>query len=330
MEIHISLAPEKLAQIGPVAITNSMVMMFIVMVLLILVFGLIARSAKPVPGRAQGAFELIAEFLLNLVEGTGGKELGRKVFPLVAAIFIFLAFANYTGILPGVGTIYLEEPAAAETIDEGDEAATNETGALEVASIDSLAPAAAASAAVIEGNVPKRVYLMRPPNADLNMTLAMSVLTFTMVQIYGIRAHGAIGRIKHMANPPFLLPIEIISEFSRIISLSARLFGNVFAGEVLLGVIYAMVKGIAGLLTSVTVVAGIAGAVVLGVLPVIFILLELMFGTIQALVFALLTLIYIALAAAHEHGHGEEAHKEEAHHPAAGSAPGHAPAGAGD
>ncbi len=332
MEIHISLAPEKLAQIGPVAITNSMVMMFIVMALLILVFGLIARNAKPVPGRAQGVFELIAEFLLNLVEGTGGKELGRKVFPLVAAIFIFIAFANYTGILPGVGTIYIEEPAVAETIHEGDEAvpgdehATPETGVLEVASIDPMVPAAGAPAAATDEHGPKRVYLMRPPNADLNMTLAMSVLTFTMVQIYGIRAHGPVGRIKHMANPPFLLPIEIISEFSRIISLSARLFGNVFAGEVLLGVIYAMVKGIAGLLSSATVVAGVAGAVVLGALPVIFILLELMFGTIQALVFALLTLIYIALAAAHDHGHGEEHHHEEAHLPATA----HAPAGAAD
>ena len=68
----------------------------------------------------------------------------------------------------------------------------------------------------------------------------MALVTFVTVQIYGIRAHGVGGRIKHMANPPFLFPIEVIGEFSRIISLSARLFGNVFAGEVLLAVMVAM------------------------------------------------------------------------------------------
>jgi F-type H+-transporting ATPase subunit a len=102
-----------------------------------------------------------------------------------------------------------------------------------------------------------------------------------------------------MADPPFLFPIELISEFSRIISLSARLFGNVFAGEALLGVMYAISAKI--------------GIVVIPVLvPVIFLFLELMFGTIQAMVFAMLTLIYIAVAAAH--GHDEE--HDHAHAPA--------------
>jgi F-type H+-transporting ATPase subunit a len=123
------------------------------------------------------------------------------------------------------------------------------------------------------------------------MTLALSILTFTVVQFAGISAHGVVGRIKHMADPPFLFPIELISEFSRIISLSARLFGNVFAGEVLLGVMYAMG-------------AAIKIAVLPFLFPVVFYGLEVMFGTIQALVFALLTLIYITLAAA---GHDDHA-----------------------
>jgi F-type H+-transporting ATPase subunit a len=104
-----------------------------------------------------------------------------------------------------------------------------------------------------------------------------------------------------MANPPFLFPIEVVSEFSRIISLSARLFGNVFAGEVLLGVMYAMASAI-------------KIAVIPVLFPVVFLFLELLFGAVQALVFALLTLIYIALAT--EGGHDE--HEEHAH--------GHAPA----
>jgi F-type H+-transporting ATPase subunit a len=146
------------------------------------------------------------------------------------------------------------------------------------------------------------VPYLRAPNADLNMTLAMALITFTIVQIAGIRSHGVGGRIKHMANPPFLFPIEVVSEFSRIISLSARLFGNVFAGEVLLGVMYAMASAI-------------KIAVVPLLFPVIFLFLELLFGAVQALVFALLTLIYIALAT--EGGHGD--HEEEHAH-------GHAPA----
>jgi F-type H+-transporting ATPase subunit a len=96
-----------------------------------------------------------------------------------------------------------------------------------------------------------------------------------------------------MANPPFLFPIEVISELSRIISLAARLFGNVFAGEVLLGVMYAMA-------------ASIKIAVIPVLFPVVFLGLETLFGTIQALVFALLTLIYIYLAAAGHDDHDEE------------------------
>ncbi|GBD17773.1 ATP synthase subunit a [bacterium HR27] len=144
------------------------------------------------------------------------------------------------------------------------------------------------------------VPLFRPPSADLNMTLAMAFISYVAFQIAGLSAHGLWGRIKHMANPPFLLPIEIISELSRIVSLSFRLFGNIFAGETLLTVMY-----------------GIANAIkisVIGlVIPVIFLYLEVLFGFIQALIFAVLTLIYIALASADGHGHEEHGEAEHAH-----------------
>jgi F-type H+-transporting ATPase subunit a len=128
-------------------------------------------------------------------------------------------------------------------------------------------------------------------------------VTFVTVQIVGIRAHGIGGRIKHMADPPFIFPIELVSEFGRIISLSARLFGNVFAGEVLLGVMYAMANAV-------------KIAIVPLLVPVIFIFLELLFGTIQALVFALLTAIYIALAAGGD-SHGDEHAEHQEPEPAA-------------
>ena len=157
--------------------------------------------------------------------------------------------------------------------------------------------------------------IMRPPTADLNMTLAMSLLTFVVVQIAGVSAHGIGGRIKHMADPPFLFPIEVISELSRIISLAARLFGNVFAGEVLLGVMYGMANAI-------------KIAIVPVAFPVVFIFLEVLFGTIQALVFALLTLIYITLAAA---GHDDHEHEEApAHAHTDATTAGAASASAGD
>lgn len=256
--MHIVLYAEALFHIGPIPITNSFVMMLVVMALLLIVFTLAARRITENPksaGRFGAVIEFIVGFLLNLVESTAGKKLGRKIFPLVSALFIFILFANFSGLLPGVGTI--------------------------TAGSD-------------------HVPIMRPPTADLNMTLAMSTTTFLAVQLFGIRAHGVGGRLKHMADPAFIFPIEVVSELSRIISLGARLFGNVFAGEVLLGVGYAIANAV-------------KIAVIPVLLPVVFIGLEVLFGTIQALVFALLTLIYIFLAAA---GHDDEEETEHQVHAA--------------
>lgn len=313
MEIHVSLSAETLVQLGPIAITNSMLTMFLVMGLILLVFGTIARGAKFIPGRGQGFLEMIIEFLLGLVEGTAGKRIGRRIFPLIAGIFIFVLFANLSGLLPGVGTIVLveeEEHAedggaatldvteiGAESTPEGDIADAAVADAADSTDEDDDA-SVAATTAEDDGHGEERIPLFRPATADLNMTLAMSLLTFTVVQVAGISAHGVVGRIKHMADPPFILPIEIISELSRIISLSARLFGNVFAGEVLLAVMYAMANAI-------------KIAVIPAVIPVVFIGLEVLFGTIQALVFALLTLIYITLAAA---GHDDHEHEDARDH----------------
>src|SRR3954451_2520150 len=284
MDIHIAIAPETLFTVGPVNVTNSMLMTFIVMGFLLIFGAALAHGARLVPGRWQSLFEVGAGFILDLVESTGGRNFGRRIFPLVGGIFTFILIANYTGLLPGVGTIgiYRTEPAAAEAgapPSGEDAAATTE------------------QAGQPQGEF---VPIFRPPTADLNMTLAMALVTFTTVQVMGIRAHGFRGRIKHMADPPFIFPIELVSEFGRIISLSARLFGNVLAGEVLLGVMYAL--------------ANVAKIAVIPLLvPVIFIFLEILFGTIQALVFALLTAIYITMAAADTHGDDPEKHPNEGH-----------------
>ncbi len=325
-DFHVSIAAEELFKIGPLPITNSFLTMLVVMAVLIIGGWLIARRMDDVPGRGQGAAEFLVEYLLNLSILAGGKKLGRQVFPLMASLFIFIIVANYTGLLPGVGTIgvYHTEEAA------GTEAASIATG--QIASVDGaiVAQDGSADPEITSGQVQEAapideaavgnevlVPYVRAPNADLNMTLALALISFTTVQILGVRLSGGIGpRLKHMAEPKFLFPIELITEFSRLISLTARLFGNVFAGEVVLLLMY-------------TIANGLRFFIVPFVFPVIFIGLELLFGFIQATVFALLTVIYITLAAG---GHREDdehdvaSTNEQTPFPDAGIRP----AGAGD
>lgn len=311
---HISLKAEELFSIGPVSVTNSMLMMFIIMAVILVAFTLIARRATIVPGgKAQSLAEMLVGFLLDLVEGSGGKKLGRRIFPLISGIFIFIIFSNFSGLLPGVGTVgvYKESDHAVEadhgTTDEHGEEPATPVGNSDDNKLASTGDVALGSTTLAAEEGEKvLVPFMRPPTADLNMTFALSVTAFVAIQIAGVASHGVVGRIKHMSDPPFLFPIELIGELSRILSLSARLFGNVFAGEVLLGIMY-------------SIATAIKIAIIPVVFPVVFIGLEVLFGTIQALVFALLTLIYIMLAAAHGHEDHDEAHAhddESSHAPA--------------
>ncbi|HEY8597817.1 MAG TPA: F0F1 ATP synthase subunit A [Thermomicrobiales bacterium] len=300
---HVSLAAEKLFG-SP--ISNSMLTMFLVMIALILFFVVATRrvttggatAAYAAPRGAQNFAEFVIESLLNLVEGTAGKKQGRVIFPLIATLFIFILSANYAGLLPGVGTIgYCEHPEGehgsaalvASTVPVGGSALTT------AAEEGVVAPGCNVAGEVL-------VPFLRAPNADLNMTIAMALIAVITVQFFAIRSHGVGSYLKEFIAPPIPL-LHLIGEFSRIISLSARLFGNVFGGEVLLAVIIALTTPLA---------FGLAGVV-----PMLFYGLELFFGFIQALLFSLLTLIYIAVASAGGHGdHGE--HHEE--HGALGTA----------
>ncbi|MGH2562781.1 MAG: F0F1 ATP synthase subunit A [Thermomicrobiales bacterium] len=307
MEVHVEIAAETLFHVGPVPVTNSMLTMFIVMAAVLLIFSWLARRAQMIPTRGQGVLELIVEFMLGLVEGTAGKRAGRRIFPLVAGLFIFIIFANYSGLLPGVGTIgYWEEEEAEEASGEHDSAAA----AAEIAAIQTDSEEAAPA----EEHEKVLVPFFRSPSADLNMTLAMAFLSFFIFQVAGISAHGVVGRIKHMASPWWIFPLEVVQEFARIISLAFRLFGNIFAGEVLLAVMYAMASAIKIALIPV-------------LFPVVFLFLEVLFGAIQALVFALLSLIYITLATAGAHDQEEHEHDVE---PEPGHGSPAVPAGAGD
>ncbi len=260
MKIHAPLAAETIAHLGPIPITNSMLTSVLVMALLLVLAWLATRKMQLVPGRYQALWEMVVEFLLDLSEDTAGKRVGRKVFPLIATFFIFILTANWLGLLPGVGpSIYVK---VAESAGHGAEEIVH-------------------------------VPLFRAANADLNMTAAMALLSITVVQISGILVNGVKGYLKHLATPPLLAPVHIVSELSHIISLAARLFGNIFGGEVLVTVMYALVPV---------------------VVPAVFLGLEVLFGFIQALIFSVLSIVYIALATAGDHEeHGEQAHAAPAH-----------------
>jgi F-type H+-transporting ATPase subunit a len=217
-----------------------------------------SRSSTVVPGRLQSFLEFPLEFLGGVVRSQHPTR-WRAILPAVLTIFLLVLVANYVGLLPGVGTI------GVHVVEEGHEAT---------------------------------VPIIRPASADLNFTLALALVAFVLFVSWGIRANGVRGYLKEtfVANPPYMTPlmtpIHIVSELSRIISLSMRLFGNVFAGEILLAVMLALT---------------------FAVVPAIFLGLEAIFGAVQALVFALLTLTYITLATAGHGGGHDEAHDAPGH-----------------
>ncbi len=245
-ELHISLAAEPIATLFGFPITNSLGGAIAAALLLTLLARTISRHLSPVPSKVQAAAEAVIEFLLGLMDSvTGDRAQSKRFFPFVATLFLFILTMNWMGLLPVFGTIGLREG--------GD---------------STLTP------------------LLRAGTADLNMTLALAIITVIATQIVGVLAVGVKkygGKFLNLKNPIFTFVglIEFISEFTKMISFSFRLFGNIFAGEVLLLVIATLVPLIA---------------------PVPFYLLEIFVGAIQAFVFALLTLVFFKIAAtAEEH-----------------------------
>ena len=274
--VHVEIAAEKLFEIGPLIVTNSMVGALLASIVLLLAARWFARESEIVPSRAQSLVELPIEFLAGVVKGTGGKR-WRQFAPLIFAIFLFVLTANWLSLLPGVGTIgFAEEVDGKEVL----------------------------------------VPFVRAGAADLNFTLGLALISFVAFIAFGIRANGLRGYLKELlvAEPaymtPLLTPIHLISELSRVISLSMRLFGNVFAGEVLLATMLALT-------TATIFTLPLAFAV-----PGVFIGLELLFGLVQALVFALLSMTYITLAIAEHRQHGSgDSHSGDT--PEQGAAPAH-------
>src|SRR3989344_985844 len=241
--MHISIAAEKLFNIFGFPVTNSLLMSWLAIIILISVAVYFKRTASSVPGKFQSLLEMVFEALLNLIDSiTQDRKKSEKFLPLVVTIFVFIITSNWLGLVPGVGSIVIAH--------EGEQ-----------------------------------VPLFRPTNTDLNNTLALALIAVVAAHIYGLAAIGFkhhIGKFISFKGPIsfFVGILEIISEFAKIISFSFRLFGNIFAGEVLLLVIGGLVPVIA---------------------PVPFLGLELFVGFIQALVFATLALVFATMATvAHE------------------------------
>ncbi|MDQ3928745.1 MAG: F0F1 ATP synthase subunit A [Chloroflexota bacterium] len=299
--------------IGPIHFTNSMLYTLIVIAGLALFFALATRRMGVVPKGSQNFAEAIVEFLLGTTEGTAGRRVGRRIFPLIATLFLFIIVANWSGLLPGVGTI-----GGCYRLGEGEEHA-------QVTNVKTAAPSQEIALAPTRqeehasaGGLPSPtghecpegthfVPFLRAANADLNTTLGMAIIAVLVVQIAGIAAHGVGGYLKELVTPVFLAPIHIMGEISRVISLSFRLFGNIFGGEVLVTVMFVLL-----------------GSVFAGFGAFIFLGLEVLFGSIQALIFSILTLVFISNAVAGHGGGHEEAghgHRAEAHGDPSGTAP---------
>jgi F-type H+-transporting ATPase subunit a len=257
------------------AITNSMVVTWIVAIALILFAQYATRNIKPVPEGAQNFWEFIVEGLYSFLEDIIGRDLVKRTFWFFATIFIFILCTNWFGLIPGVGTIGWGEHTA---------------NGFEVAR-----------------------PLLRGGNADLNMTFAMSAIFMVLWLAWALHSNGIWGFALHLFGPKgdstgfikymmivvfFLVGfLEILSIAFRPISLSFRLYGNVFAGENLLEAMANTIQHPAW-----------AKALFSALLPVPFYLLEVLVGLVQAFVFMLLTAVFTALICTHEEEHAKEHH----------------------
>lgn len=259
-------AAQKLFEIGPLPVTNSMVTSWVISLILIIAIRFaVGKKPKLVPSRGQAMIEGVVSGILGLIEPIVGKRVVMAAFPILASFFVFILIQNWSGLLPGVGSLYVNHGSAEEA---------------------------------------HWVPLIRPGNADMNGTLALTIVHFAAWAFLVMRFAGPrlvlkdwFGNKADRKEVPaaiyyfltliflFVGMIEVVSVLFRGVSLPFRLFGNVYGGE--------------NLLTSMT-------NLVPWIVPIPFYLLELLVGFVQALVFTLLVSVYIGLLCAHDESHDHE------------------------
>jgi F-type H+-transporting ATPase subunit a len=288
----------------PNGITNTLLATWLTMIILVVGSWLITRRMERVPGRWQSFLEMAIEALYNMVERAAEHKWARRFFPVVTTIFVFLLISNWLGLTPIYGGWGVLHPS-----EEGKPVQwLNESGTVGLWLKGDTNEAEAAQG---QG---EKLYTLAPmfrsAATDMNTTLALAIVSVVLTQFFGVWALGphyfgkfvAVGRVVKAFTKPrlgcvgrigtffmggidiFVGLVETISEFGKIISFSFRLFGNIFAGEVLLGVIGFLIPYLVSL-------------------P--FYGLELFVGFVQALVFMMLTVAFFVTAMS---GHGEEKH----------------------
>lgn len=260
MSLEVSpLAAEKIFSLGPLSITNAMIFGLAGALLTLFLFAVAASKSQLFP---QSRLAYWAELLVDGIYGIavdsfgGDRKAALKHLPLLLTLFSFIFISNLSGLLPGVGTVN----------------------------------------AHVDGH---EVPLLRAFTTDLNATLAMAILTIGLVQFYAIRELGIVGHLKHYFSDKPWLPVnlfigfnEVFSELLRIVTLSMRLFGVIYAGEVLINAIGALAGNFAPVAT----------------LPAV--ILELFFSGVQAYIFMMLTATYLSIATASGGSHGSKSSRE--------------------
>lgn len=243
---EISIKAETIASIFGFHLTNSLLLSF-GGIIIILLMGLSYR--KQVTASKKSGFFYVFNVVLKNIYSLFKSVLNNNIdyfFPLLGAFFLWVLIQNWLGLLPGVGSILVEVHEEGHTL---------------------------------------HVPILRSNNADLNATLVLALVSVTLIQIFGIKFVGFKHYIKKfidISNPInfFVGILEFVSEISKIISFAFRLFGNIFAGEVLMTIIAFLVPVIA---------------------PFPFLLLEVFVGFIQALVFSMLTTVFLSMAITKHH-----------------------------
>ncbi|OGY27132.1 MAG: hypothetical protein A2Z11_03185, partial [Candidatus Woykebacteria bacterium RBG_16_43_9] len=198
--MEVTIFAEKIVNIGPFPITNTLLTTLITTAMLSIFAIVVSKKVVLVPiSKLQLLSEIVIETIFSTIEGLSDAKRAKRFFPIVATFFIFILIANYLGLMPGFNTIGVNQLHHGENV---------------------------------------FVPLLRSVNSDLNVTLALALISVGMTHYYSITAVGIASYLKRYfsLNPVnlFVGLLEIVAEFTKILSLSFRLFGNIFAGEALL------------------------------------------------------------------------------------------------
>lgn len=240
----LSLAAEEITHIGPVPITNAVLNTVLVDIVLIALAWYVYKNAKLIPGAFQSTVEMVIEGFYNLTSSVA-KENAKKIFPYVMTFFLFILVANWTGLLPVISALTIPN--------DGHE-----------------------------------VHLFRSASTDLNVTIALAIVSLVATHTMSIQTLGLKSYFSRFfsLNPlaAYTGLLELISEFTKVISFSFRLFGNIFVGEVMLASL---------------------GAFFAFFLPIPIIMYEMFVGVVQAAIFGLLTMAFMGIFTT---PHGSEEH----------------------